>query len=952
MTARFMAMMLAGAPPLGEESGLIRRIDLQNSADGWRLDDSVLTLGGPSGESRLALSIKSDQQLTERGFPDEFVTAVWEHWLGKGTTVFDRSRDYLGIVVGSISLKVRKAWHDLLAQALDADAQRLLSRLETRVMNKIQKNMFRSLRCNLPGEVISDEETTSLLRQSRLLDLDFGDVDSRANQEAVGICRDALESRSRDEAGELWDKLLRIARELGPTGGTLDLGGLMERLRGRFRLKEYPDYASDLRCVSEASDRLLEELTDRIGGTVALDRCAELGRISSVLESHQGVALLGASGSGKTVLAKHLAEAAKAGGVVAWFDGQLLDEPNLASVESGLSLRHNLATLFPHVTAARALLVLDGLDRFSEDARRNAARLIKLTRLEDSGGPWKVLITCQPEDWEAAAARLRTLGVPLEAIKTETVDFPASEQLKPVWEAFPNLRALSYRRELSLVLRNVQLLNVVASNAPHAGSISTGKWVGESHLIRWFWSDVVGIGPSGHARSQLLQKLGRNEADGPSARTALSGLSSAEAVVLRELESMRICRVRDDRISFAHDLFGDWARLRILLSESECLDEFLEERITTPRWFKAVRLFGLDLLEQQGGDVTAWRDALERLRSVAGRYDLRTDLLLESVIFAANPAPLLEAICPVLIGDEGILLRRLLNRFLYVATVPNSLMSLLMEKGEEPSSIAATMDRDPDWPLWRSMLEFLAAHADDVAALAPKEGSLVANTWLRKTDRKWPWRKEAARLAVVIAKQCGSSSERRSRHREDEESKSVLCSLVAACSEQNEDVTTILLSLCKRRPENGTSKATDDRSSRRRLSVKLPWRSTEAPLPPAWPDGPSERVDEPVQSVFLDSGTLAPLFPQHASLAREVILALTIKHPVPVEVGDHYRGFHRDYETESPRDWNAHIWLRGPFFAFLMQRPEEGLDTILRLVNHATERWADDMERHGRRRSQ
>jgi hypothetical protein len=145
VTARFMAMMLAGEPPLGEESGLIRRIDLQNSADGWRLDDSVLTLGGPSGESRLALSIKSDQQLTERGFPDEFVTAVWEQWLGKGTTVFDRSRDHLGLVVGSISLKVRKAWHDLLAQALDADPHRLLSRLGTKAMNKIQGNRHFSL---------------------------------------------------------------------------------------------------------------------------------------------------------------------------------------------------------------------------------------------------------------------------------------------------------------------------------------------------------------------------------------------------------------------------------------------------------------------------------------------------------------------------------------------------------------------------------------------------------------------------------------------------------------------------------------------------------------------------------------------------------------------------------------------------------------------------------------
>jgi hypothetical protein len=58
VAARFMAMMLAGHPPLDEVSGLIKRIDLQNSADGWRLDDLVLSMSGPHGESRFALSVK------------------------------------------------------------------------------------------------------------------------------------------------------------------------------------------------------------------------------------------------------------------------------------------------------------------------------------------------------------------------------------------------------------------------------------------------------------------------------------------------------------------------------------------------------------------------------------------------------------------------------------------------------------------------------------------------------------------------------------------------------------------------------------------------------------------------------------------------------------------------------------------------------------------------------
>ena len=148
---------------------------------------------------------------------------------------------------------------------------------------------------------------------------------------------------------------------------------MIDRIRGKFRLKELPDYGSDMRAINEAYARLLTEVTDRIGGTLTLDRSAELNQISLLLDSQRCVALLGASGSGKSVLAaKNLAEAAKAEGPVVWFDAQTLDEPSLASIEHSLRLRHDLATIFSYITAPRALLVVDGLDRFSQDARRNA----------------------------------------------------------------------------------------------------------------------------------------------------------------------------------------------------------------------------------------------------------------------------------------------------------------------------------------------------------------------------------------------------------------------------------------------------------------------------------------------------------------------------------------------------------------------------------------------------
>ena len=74
----------------------------QNRTDGWLLDDLLLRLSGPAGECRFALSIKSNQQITSSGFPADFVTAVWEQWLHRGTEILDRARDFLGLVVGPL----------------------------------------------------------------------------------------------------------------------------------------------------------------------------------------------------------------------------------------------------------------------------------------------------------------------------------------------------------------------------------------------------------------------------------------------------------------------------------------------------------------------------------------------------------------------------------------------------------------------------------------------------------------------------------------------------------------------------------------------------------------------------------------------------------------------------------------------------------------------------------
>jgi len=974
VAARYAAMMLAGSPPLDERAGTIHQIRFQNRTDGWLLDDLLLLLSGSGGECRFALSIKSNQQITSKGFPADFVTALWEQWLHKGTDAFDKTRDYLGLVVGPLPQNVRTGWRGLLEKVVNADPPSARARLNTAgSSNKVERQLFRSLACNLTGEKISEEERVCLVKRLRVIAFDFEETPSEYEQEAITICQRALASGLREEAAGLWDVLLGITRKYSPTGGSLSLAELLGLLRPKFRLKEYPEFASDLRRLGDFSASIADEIRDRLGDNASLDRSSEVDELVALLRERRSVALIGPSGSGKSVLGKGVAMALGKEGSMLWLDSLTLGETTVAVVGTKIGIHHSLPQLVEHIASPSALLVLDGIDRFSPDAIRNAARIVTALRLENAEAPWMLLATCQTEEWERVVRELFKQGVSPTLFSTEQLPPLSDDRLIGLLTQLPGLAALSQRTELRPLFRNLKILDIVASNAVVAGRIGAASRVGESDLIRWFWTAVVAYGPDGLARSRLLQNLGEHEAEHLRPTIAITDLDDSEAKTLGGLVESRTCRVRDEHVSFAHDLYGDWSRQRRLLGQSGNLKEFLAERIAKPRWLRAIRLFGLDLLEQGGGDLSAWREAMVEVRESAGKPDLAGDLLLESVVFAANPLLMLEAMWIELAANQGELLRRLLRRFLHVATMPNpEVLALKGGDDDEASTFSATVHRLPYWQYWLPMLRFLADRAESAAALVPTEAALIANTWLRLGPERWPLRQQAAAIAMSVAKKYIDTGDN-ARVRRDKESDAVYSALLAASYICPDEVTPVVLALSKRTapPEKigeDYSGISDDECEElagptipeRGPCDDLPWISddereelpvppgqqTRGGLPPPWPDGPRERVDRAFQEVCLEPECLVPLIKTCPAVAREVLLALLIEHPVTEYYGS--RDMMGDQlGTAYLNAWYPPMYFRGPFRYFLSLQPEHGLDAIIRLVNFASERWAEQFERPG-----
>jgi len=84
-------------------------------------------------------------------------------------------------------------------------------------------------------------------------------------------------------------------------------------------------------------------------------------------------------------------------------------------------------------------------------------------------------------------------------------------------------------------------------------------------------------------------------------------------------------------------------------------------------WHGALRLFGVWLLETEGTE--AW-DSLEAEVRNAGDAAAGS-LLLEAVLVASDPAGLIRRLWPLLVADDGARLVALLDRFLYVGTIPD-----------------------------------------------------------------------------------------------------------------------------------------------------------------------------------------------------------------------------------------------------------------------------------------
>lgn len=232
VAARFLLDLLAGSNALGVDFGRIVRLDWQTRDLGWLADDFAVTCKTSSGDRATGISIKSAQQVTRAGFPQDFVEIAWAQWLGVETDRKLRdSNDGIVLVIGSLAHDVEKAWSNLLSEARKTTPDRMLKRLAKPVAGErpqssaIERALFGSFRCPKALRDYGDTggtATIQLLSRVRLLRFDFDATPSRDHAQALADCQSLLGSGDASETEKLWRRVNGIADDYRPAGGFLD----------------------------------------------------------------------------------------------------------------------------------------------------------------------------------------------------------------------------------------------------------------------------------------------------------------------------------------------------------------------------------------------------------------------------------------------------------------------------------------------------------------------------------------------------------------------------------------------------------------------------------------------------------------------------------------------------------------------------------------------------------
>lgn len=914
----------------------------QAAAAGWTIDDLVCTGVDTGGIARhLAISCKSNVQVTASGWPADFIQAAWALWRGGGP--FNRSTDHIALVTRGRNASFDAIWADLKLWCDDPDPALALGRIDA---SQKHRRIFDSVRAPgaVQGALPDERDAIALIARLHLQPLDFQLSPSANREQARQRCRSALVSESQTEAEALWDVLVQGAETARLGNGIIRLSNLLVDLSSRFALKAHPSTAADWRTLLSLSlDQRATIETALPNGHVA-ERRQEAAQLARLLLDTRMCIVVGESGTGKSALVARTLDQQFPTATQVWLGPETLSAALSTAGRKAIGLDHDLSLILERSPGDEKLLVLDSLERI--DAA-STARLNALLPQLSSNGTWRTILITQTGSEEALRSNPGLTGTAVLSVPVL-----ASAAVRSALRSVPQLAWIANDPAVLPLFANLKTLGWVVAAETSFRQDESRLPTSSADIADRLWARWTAGGATTQLKRLLIRLAVRDAAFERS--FAISDLDSGDLAAFDQRSAELPLQVNArNRIQFGHDLASDWARYQRLKEIADDIPQW-SAMAPQPLWISALRLLGQYLLCQPDQRRGGWDHAFEQV-SAAGNVEA-SDILLDALCLDAQLDRHLENRIELIFANDGALLKRLLHRFLHVATVPSIPANFDVDDG-----MRIYLEADMRFPIlerWAPMGRFLAAHADRVGALGAPVVARLCKTWLASLpttlgEQPMPLRDVMARVALETARAEQVVSAARRFHGGGDTDKLIYGAALLGAPDLPDQVAAFALEMARRRPMAEATRARvdairaadqadrlareKDNPPRRRAPPPRTFISSRRELPP-WPLGPNGRLVDAFRDAVLHANGLVPVMNVNPAVATEVLLACLIEDQPYTEYGQSLRiddklGLEHQHESYPTIFWKS------PFFSYLTANPEAALAALKQLLDFVVERW-------------
>jgi hypothetical protein len=957
VAAWLLLKALTGQPLPGVE-GIGTRLQMQTEALGWAIDDILFTtVVAPADFRHLAISCKSNVQVTASGMPADFVKRCWQQWAKAGTNPMQRGKDCLMLVTRGKSNAFMAAWSYLKNAAPGADLALALGRIRATAKHRM---IFDSVKAPAKdvGVTARNADVVAIINGIEVAPVDFQLANSENKKLVIKEARSLLVNSSLVEGKRLWTELVTHAKNTRLGSGTLDIPDLWRRLRGEFVLKDHPDFEASWQELRALTRDYKATIETALPSGVSLDRKSEIDKLVAAMSFDAVCVVFGESGSGKSALVKSMLDERFPKATQVWFGPDNFDLALNEATRAGLRIDQPLIDVLDATSRVENFLVIDAAERLGHGCALKAKALIEELKRRNASGAktgWRVLIIGQTEAW---------VGGKLQDLAGETL--PKNLEMEGLLEAsvrdvlrsVAGLGWLATHADAVAALTNLRTLAWVIQAAARFHGRDGSVELSLTTIADRLWSHWTDNKPS---VQRLLVRLAEREAAFEHS-FAVSQLESGDATVLDDLPIA--CPLRRDktsgRIQFQHDLAADWARFQRLKEIAGDTAQWTP-LAANPFWHGALRMLGQLLLRQQVESRCAWDVAFEVAERDRDATPLADDVLLDSLFLDPNAEAFLDARADMLFANNGARLLRLVKRFEHVASVPG--VSIDMQgRFRDLSLFIEAHFRTPIFGRWPAMARFLAKHRDHIAKMMSPAIASLCDRWLTSTPSvlsngtSMPFRREFADLALANARETQLAHAKGVMFIGESETR-IYQAAFAGAPDLPVDVSEWALELAQRRPYRAdvieqvrVHRAEKAAEHVRRLETDPDYRehherrqhfatpiSSGRKLPP-WPLGAQRRIEGRYRDAVLRSPGFQALMRTNAAVAGEVLLACIIEDEPREEFGSS-RGVDRELGIEFDNEGYPTAPWKSPFYAFLQINSDAAFDCLNQLINFSTERW-------------